>query len=354
MKRLGVLAAASLLTVGAMAADHTISATARMGYIGRNYDVPTHVNSSAIEAEFFRINFDGVLNASTKYHFVLDPVVANSATDTTTNISPYINELWINRSIGDATNLIVGKQKILAGSLEYWYAVPDLYTTSQFSSSTTGVPSRTAAATLAHKFMGQEFKIQLSNGNEDKRTPVTTATTATSVTTTATKSQSKFGYAFLYKGNVMDGMIKPMVGYTVDPTARAGGADTYLAGGAQFNVQAYTVEAEYDLKTQKKASGTDDMTTASCVTLVRYNGENFMPFAKYINDLNKTASTKTSARSAYDLGVEMKESKEDAIRYHVVYSSQSSHSTTAGVYSKDAAKPTQIYAGLKFSADILK
>jgi hypothetical protein len=351
MKGLGVLAVASLLSVGAMAADNTISATARMGLIVRDNDSTIQRNSSAIEAEFFRMNFDGVLNTSTKYHMVLDPVVANSATDVTTNISSFITELWINRAIGDATNLIVGKQKVLTGSMEYWYATPDVYTYSQFNSAVTG---RTAAATLSHKIMGQEFKVQLANGNEDKRTGYTHAYGETGTTLAGAKSQSKFGYSFLYKGSVMDGMIKPILGYTVDPTERAGGADTYLAGGAQVNAAGFTVEAEYDLKTLKKASGTDDKTVSSIVALVRHNGENFQPFVKFIADTKKTASVKTDARTAFDLGLEMKEVKDDSVRYHVVYSSQSTHSTVANVYTKDTAKPSQIYAGVKFTADILK
>lgn len=344
MKRLGVLAAATLLSVGAMAADHTISATGRMGAIMRDYDVPATKNSSAIEAEFFRINFDGVLNASTKYHFVIDPTQVTTATvnDTTTNISSFINEIWINRSIGESMNLIVGKQKVLVGTNEYWASTPDVYTYSHFyngrDGTFTGVTGRTGAATLAYKFMGHDFKAQLSNGNEDKRSPLT-------------KSQSKFGYAFLFKGNFMDGMIKPIFGYTVDPTARAGGPDTYLAGGAQVNAAGFTFEADYGLKTQKNAAtATTNLTTSSIVALVRHNGDNFQPFVKFIADTNKTDSVKSFERTAFDLGLEMKEVKDDSVRYHVVYSSQSSK--TAGV--KDAAKPNQIYAGVKFTADILK
>lgn len=341
MKRLGVLAAATLLSVGAMAADHTISGTGRMGLFMRDYDAPTTRNSSAIEADYFRINFDGVLNASTKYHFVLDPVQVTSTTtnDTTTNVSAFINEFWINRSIGESLNVIIGKQKVLQGSMEYWTSTPDIYSKSGFySAATTTGSDRTGAATLAYKFMGHDFKAQLFNGNEDKRS-------------TGTKSQSKFGYAFLFKGNLMDGMIKPIFGYTVDPTARAGGPDTYLAGGAQVNAAGFTFEADYGLKTQKNAAtATTNLTTSSIVGLVRHNGENFQPFVKFIADTNKTDSVKSFERTAFDLGLEMKEVKDDSVRYHVVYSSQSSK--TAGV--KDAAKPNQIYAGVKFTADILK
>jgi hypothetical protein len=207
--------------------------------------------------------------------------------------------------------------------------------------------------------MGQEFKLQLSNGNEDKRI-------------SGTKSQSKFGYGVLYKGSAMDGMIKPMIGYTVDPTERAGGADSYLAGGAQLNAAGFTVEAEYDLKTQKKFSAAyGDNTTNSLVALARHNGENFQPFVKYIADWSKTpagphASTVATAtpeeidRTSFDIGLEMKESKEDAIRYHIVYSAQSvkniAYVRAADATSVAASKnsPSQIYAGVKFTADILK
>ena len=79
MKRIGVLAVASLLSVGAMAGDHTLSATGRLSLIARDNDTSKTGlrNSSAFEGEFLRVYFDGVLNASTKYHMVLDPAVAN-------------------------------------------------------------------------------------------------------------------------------------------------------------------------------------------------------------------------------------------------------------------------------------
>ncbi len=333
MKRLGVLAVASLLSVGVMAGDNTISATTRFGAIVRNNDSATTRNSSAIEAEYLRLSFDGGLNASTKYHLVLDPVHNADANDTTTNISAFITEIGIVRSFGDDTSLIIGKQKVLMGAIENWYATPDVYTYSQYNSSLSG---RTGAATLAHKMMGQEFKLQLSNGNEDKRSP-------------GTKSQSKFGYAVMYKGNFMEGMIKPILGYAIDPTERKD-ANTYLSAGAQLNAAMFTVEAEYGLNTKVKASGTDDMTTSSIIALVRYNHDNFQPFVKFIADTNKTGSVKTTERTAFDLGLEMKEVKDDAVRYHIVYSSQTGK--TSGV--KNTEKPSQIYAGLKFTANFLK
>ncbi|MBP9682857.1 MAG: hypothetical protein KBD76_15765, partial [Bacteriovorax sp.] len=63
-------------------------------------------------------------------------------------------------------------------------------------------------------------------------------------------------------------------------------------------------------------------------------------------------STKTDSRTAYDLGFEYKEAKEDAIRYHVVYSGSS---VKANINTSEVkSSPSSIMVGMKFTASLLK
>lgn len=359
MKKLSAVAIAATVMAGnVFAGDQSIKVIARGGWKHMNNDVQKTgtPNSSAFNFDYLRTKFSGDLTPSVKYVLTTNLLKANETNDTNEGISKMIFEGYVTKTFSFGTQMSFGRKKTIIGGREYDYLSSDLYSTSYFYNAT---PSPYAMGiTLAHEMAGQTFRAQYINGNK---------TTTTGVSTTGTATQSKFGYALEWNGNLMDGMIKPIVSYTVIPeiagssttkTARVNkGNDAFLGAGLQFNLpQGMVLEADYNMLTEKDATGTTaaakDLKTESIVVHAKMNGETFSPFVKFIADTRKNDSTKTDSRTAYDLGFEYKEAKEDAIRYHVVYSGSS---VKANINTTEVkSSPSSIMVGMKFTASLLK
>ncbi len=354
MKKLSAVAlAATLISASAFAGDHTINAVGRAGWIYKDNDKVAS-NSSSFNIDYLRTTFAGAVTPSVKYFLTAD-LLGNAGSadhDKVDNTSSYIDEVFVTKTFSFGTSLTVGKKAVLVGGREYDYADYDRYTSSYFKQAT---PGNQVGATVSHDIAGQTITAQYFNGNK--------------LNGKTENSQSKFGWAVGWYGDIAHGMIKPIVAYTVAPEAAGDattisgsarvnkGNDQFLGTGLQFNLpMGLTVEGDYNLLTEKDAAGTitakKDLKTTSIVALVRYSTDRFAPFVKFISDSKKNDSVKTNKRTAYDIGVEFKEAKDDAIRYHVVYSGATVKDNLDTAETKSS--PKSILVGLKFDAAILK
>jgi hypothetical protein len=364
MKILSAVAlAATILSANAFAGDHTLNAAARTGWIYKNNDVKKTglSNSSSFNIDYLRTTFAGAVSPYVKYFLTVD-LLGLTGNDVVDGTPTLIDEAFATKTFSFGTAATIGKKAVLIGGREYDYLNYDRYTTSFFYQAT---PANQVGLTLSQEIAGQTFMAQYFNGNKDNGKGATT-----------TNAQSKFGYAVGWNGNLLNSMIRPIVVYTVVPEAGGvngaptslntattanlrvnKGNDNFFSAGVQFNTPHNIIlEVDYDLLTEKDAAGTlldkKDLKTTSIVALVRYTGERFAPFVKYISDTRKLASTKTETRMAYDLGVEFKEAKDDMIRYHVVYSGSS---VKTGLNTTEVkSSPSSILVGLMFDASNLK
>jgi hypothetical protein len=346
------LIAATVASVSAFAGDHSITATGRMGWNYNDNDIKKTgtSNDSKIAADYGKVKFAGSLNKETKY--VLTTNLTQAAIASTSRYdgtNDFIDELYITRNLMEGLNLTLGKQVPLFGTVEFSHDEVDLYLKSGFWNEASGIVKNRFGATLAKEVAGQTFSLAMFNGNLNNN---------------ATK-QSKYGYAVQWLGSLANGMIKPNVGYTVDRTTRIGGDNTYLGAGLQFNLPASIVfEADYGLQTQKKAATNADKKLSSIVGNLSYTGfETVTPFAKVVLDTKKDQSngSKTYDKTGIAAGLEYKASKEDAIRYHVVYQNETTtYASNAiglanGLLANNAKTSAQsIMVGAKFEANILK
>lgn len=358
MKMLSAVAVVATIFAGNAFADQSIKVISRGGWSYKDNDVNKSgtPNSSSFNFDYLRTKFSGELTPSVKYVLTSNLLKASETNDTNEGISKMITEGYITKSFSTGTQVSFGRKTTIIGGREYDYSSSDLYSTSYFYQAT---PSPYAMGlTFSHEIAGQTLKAQYLNGNK---------TTTTGVATTGTATQSKFGYALEWNGSLMEGMIKPIISYTVIPenagasttkTARVNkGNDVFLGTGLQFNLpQNMVLETDYNLFTEQDATGTaaakKDLKTESIIVHAKMNGENFSPFVKFIADTRKNDSTKTNSRTAYDLGFEYKEAKEDTIRYHVVYSGSSVKDNINTTEVKSS--PSSIMVGMKFTASLLK
>lgn len=209
-------------------------------------------------------------------------------------------------------------------------------------------PDNAGAATLSHDFMGQNLSLQFFN----------------TMNTAGGNKQSKFGYAALFTGDLMGGMIKPILGYTVKPegtsqeisstfgssTARTNiGEDKYMAAGVQFNMSGLTLEADYLNLTEEDAvtisSAKKDLETTSMVVLGRYTMGNWVPFVKYVSDKAERGGSDYLKRTATSLGFEY--NHDEHAKCYFNYTMEDKKPTGGVNY-----KPTAILAGVKFNVDV--
>lgn len=353
MKMLGAVATlATLISANVFAGDHTINAIGRTGWVYRDHDESGVSNSSSFNVDYLRTTFAGVVSPSVKYYLTADLLGDNSVVDDVDGTSSFIDEAFVTKTFASATSVTVGKKAVLIGGREYDYLSADSYSLSAFYNAT---PSNQVGVTVAQEVLGNTFIAQYFNGNKNNGQA------------SGTNAQSKFGYAVAWYGDILEGMIKPIVAFTIVPEAAGAGTtganrvnkgnDQFIGTGLQFNLPiGLTVEADYNMLNEKDASGTitskQDLKTTSIVGLVRYTTDRFAPFVKFISDTSKLDSTKTGSKIAYDLGVEFKETKEEMIRYHLVYSGST---VKTGINTSTVkTSPKSILVGLKFDAAILK
>ena len=331
-----------LISFQSFAGDHTINFGARSDWKYKNNDIDKTgtPNSSSFEFNYLLASFSGKISPAFSYFISTDLLQSAAGTDVTNGTSAFIDEAFITKSFGEGGSVSVGKKAVLIGGREYDYFPYDLYTTSYYYEA---APENELGLTLSKEVGEQLWMFQLFNGNKNNVTSQPTSNT-----------QSKFGYSIGWYGNFVDKFIKPIVAYTVVPKGVGSGRvskgdDVYLGGGVLFNTpHNFVLEVDYGMLTQNHFAGDGvHQKTKSIVGLIRYNGENYMPFFKMMSDVVTLDSTETNKRSAFDVGVEYRPVNEDLVSYHVVYTGES-------VKSNVDSSPTSITVGIKFDASLLK
>jgi hypothetical protein len=331
-----------ILSLQVFAGDHSIDFGGRSDWKLRNNDIDKTgtPNSSSFEINYLLASFSGKISPTYSYFISADFLQSSSSPDIVNGVSDFIDEAFISKTLSDGMSLSVGKKAILIGGREYDYFPYDLYTTSYFYQAT---PINDVGLTLTKEVGEQLWMFQFFNGNK------TNVSSKPSVNT-----QSKFGYSVGWYGNLIDKFLKPVVAYTVVPKGVNGirlskGDDVYIGAGVQVNTpHNFVLEVDYGMLTQNHFGGEGiHQKTKSIVGLIRYTGENYMPFFKMISDVITLDSNETDKRSAFDVGVEYKPSNDDLVSYHIVYTGESSKSNVD-------SSPTTVTVGLKFDASLLK
>lgn len=341
MKKLTFVAAA-LMATSAFAGDHSINLQGRMSLINTNRDQKKTgiASDTRIAAERADLTFAGKLTANTKYTVGLNLAASNAAStsDVATN---YIDSVFVTRTLAEGLTLDIGKRALLGGGFEVTHRAIDQYAKSNYWT-TVYTAGNQFGLTLSKELMGHSLMVQLSNGNKDRKE---------THSGTDYYTQSRMGWAAEWLGN-WGSMVKSNVGYTVIPSTTTERSTNLLGAGLQFNVTNFVIEADYGVVTSvKAATGNKDKKTTSIVGAVAYTGmETLTPFVKVMSDTKKQANdgSKSDEIMAFGLGVEYKEAKTDAIRYHAVYTSEG-HKPVGG--TKYTA--SQIIVGAKIDVNVL-
>lgn len=356
MKKLAVLAA--IATVASVNAGE-LKLKGRFDYQStESKDTAAGTTSKATSGEYsteyLRLIGATKLNDTISAKLVLDLTDSNDA-GKVNGLSKFVDEAFITKTFGSGFSAIVGKQAVLVGGRENDWSSRDVYSLSQFNDA---IPGASTGLTVGYEVAGQSFYLQ------HLESEATTQLTDKKVTGLA------------WYGNFMDGMVSPIVSYHKVGTDEAGQYNTYLALGSQFKWNQIVAEVDYLMLTKENggvnAAGTSkaDVEHTSLVFHVKYNHENFRPFAKFImettegddsqldgagTEINTSLDVTETKNTAYEIGLEYYPNKDEDFRYHVVYanSTYESDKGRAG-YTKFEREDTTIYAGLAFGMDLLK
>ncbi len=308
----------------AFAGDHTLNLVGRFGFENANRDSAKSgmSDSTMIKGDWARAYFAGKLNATTKYAMTLNFLDTNAASATGDKVPALVDELYIKKSLM-GFDLTLGKQATLFGGVDTQRTGADQYVKSLFWTAADALGSQMGVG-LSREIMGHTLSVEAFNGNSDR-------------VTGSMSAQSKMGYAAQLNADFMTGLVKSTLGYTSKKTVRAEGPDNYLGFGVQFNPAVVSVELDYGVKTQVKAgTAKQDKKETTLAAMFSYTGdENFRPFVKYVKDEDKTSATGTKVQDIdrLALGLEYKESKTDATRYHAVVSQETYKPVSGNKYS---------------------
>lgn len=340
MKALTIVAVLALSSGSAMALDTVMGLKGRFDYVHTETDNnPGKDSSGVLTTSYLRLVTDAKLNDTMTAKLTLDFQEANSTKDN--GLTNLVDEAFITKDFGHGFSVILGKQGVLTGGHENEYSSRDLYTTSIHNDSIVDkITGLTAGYAVAEQNIYLQY-LQQTDANQGS---------------TATFTDKKVVGAAYY-GSFMNKMIEPVLSYHKQGTTRAGQYDTFMAAGLRVNVAQFTVEADYLVLEQEKLSAAGDAKLNSIVALVRYNHENFKPFAKFIKEDGEkgfdgiVTGANESERTAWELGLEYVPNKDEDFRYHVVYANSESKET------KPASSKTEeqrIFAGVAFNYNILK
>lgn len=341
MKVLSIVAAIALTSGSAMALDTVMGLKGRFDYVRTETENKPGAKDSEgkFTTQFLRLSTEGKVNESVSAKLTLDFGVNAGTTDN--GLSNIVDEAFITKNFGNGLSVMLGKQAAMVGGLENVYSLRDIYTQSvyrgQLVENITGV-------TAGYAIAGQNVYLQYLQ-QSDAKSP------------SATFSDKKV-VGLAYVGSFMDKMVEPLISYHKQGTTRTGKYDIYSAVGLRVNVAQLTIEADYLMLEQEKLSAAGDAELNSMVALVRYNHENFKPFAKFIKEEGKKAfagistGATESERTAFELGLEYVPNKDEDLRYHLVYSNSEKELTKPVPSSK--VEEQKIIAGVAFNFNVLK
>jgi hypothetical protein len=333
-----------LISMSTFAGDQNIDFGVRSDWKLKNNDIDkTGIpNSSSFEVNYLLAAFSGKIGSTYHYFISTDLLQSNSTPDVVNKMPAFIDEAYLTKNVVEGLAFNIGKKAVLIGGREFDYYPYDLYSSSYYL---LAKPSNEVGITVTKDVGEQLWMFQYFNGNKENGIH-------------GSNTQSKFGYSIGWYGNLFDKFLKPIVAYAVVPKGVEGaglglrhsrGNDVYLGGGVQLNTpHNFIVETDYGMLTQNHFGGDGiHQITKSFVGLIRYTGENYLPFFKLMSDSITLDSAEIKKRSAFDVGIEYKAEKDDLVCYHFVYTGES-------IKSAVDSSPTTITVGLKFDASLLK
>lgn len=352
MKVLSIIAAIALTSSSAMAVETVMGVKGRFDYVrteNKNKTTNVKTNSGELTTSFLRLVTDAKVNDTVSVKLTLDfAPVDSAAARSDTGVSQIIDEAYLTKEFGHGIKAMVGKQAIMTGGRENDYSTRDLYFSSEFKRAT---PENLTGASLGYSMAGQNVYLQYLEQKNADSTPFT--------------DKKVVGAA--YYGAFLDNMIMPIVSYHKMGTSRQGAYNNAMSVGLRVvPMKIVLIEADW-LQMEQEKNGTVTGTTAadakltSVVGHVRYIHENFQPFFKYIMDKGTkgysgipgvAAGAEKSKRNTWEVGLEYMPSKDEDMRYHVVYNSATSEKETPAPTAKVEEK--KIYAGIAFNYNILK
>ena len=357
MKALTTLSVLALASGSAMALDTTMNLKGRFDYINQKTEtkssanVTTKTSPSEMKPGYLVWTTDAKFNDKATVRLALDLVDANSATGNV--VSEFIDEAVWTQSVMPGLSLMIGKQAPMMGGHEQSASKRDVYGASRYNA---GLPDNSTGLGVGYTFMNQNLYAQYLENNTNSTNPTLTDKKIANV-------------AFV--GNVMDGMITPMLSYTKVGTGRLGQYDIHTAAGLAASYMNVVFQFDYLMRENQKA-GTNQAGTATDAELttmvahVRYNHENYKPFFKYIKedaegsyDLGASFSGAVeSERTVMELGLEYVPNKDEDMRYHLVYSAaeteETKRLTANAAENNEKFEDTKIYAGVAFGMNLLK
>ncbi len=357
MKALTTLSVLALASGSAMALDTTMNLNGRFEYVNQKTEtkssanVTTKTSPSEMKPAYLSWITTAKFNEKSTVKLDLDLVDANAATGNV--VSEFINEAVWTQSIMPGLSLMIGKQAAMMGGHEHAINYRDRYTYSRYN---VGIPDNSTGLGVGYTFMNQNLYLQYLENNSNSTNPTLTDKKIANV-------------AFV--GNVMDGMITPMLSYTKVGTSRLGQYDIHTAAGLAASYMNVVFQFDYLMRENEKG-GTNQAGTATDAELttmvahVRYNHENYKPFFKYMKedaegsyDLGASfTGAVESERTVMEVGLEYVPNKDEDMRYHLVYSAaeteETKRLTANAAQNNENFEDTKIYAGVAFGMNLLK
>lgn len=338
MKALTILATVALTSTSAFALDTVMAAKGRFDYIHTETENKPggETSSGVLTTSFLKLVVDSKVNDSTTAKLTLDFTNSIGVDNGTSNL---VDEAYLTKKY-EALSVILGKQAVMTGGRENDYSSRDVYMYSRFAESIT---ENLVGASVGYSMFGQNAYLQYLQQNDANKAPLT--------------DKKVIGAA--YYGEWMNKMIMPILSYHKLGTSRPGAYNTQMAASLRVNVDKFFVEADYLVLEQEKLTAAGDAKVNTIVAHARYLfDQGFQPFVKYINEdgkkgyANIVAGSTDSERSAFEVGLEYYPTKDEDMRYHVVYDNSTSKRTSPGPALK--VEEQKIYAGIAFNYNLLK
>lgn len=274
----------------------------------------------------------------------------------------WVEMAYINSKLNERFALIAGKFNSEIGGWEGNTSRIDLYQASQGFSQINGLRYHTGAKIVFNIDDDNALSLQVANQEADS---TVTASSTTKI------DQNRSVYGVVYKGQVFDKSLQPLLSYFISPlstgnngnagsagsnlpTTTYTGKNTYSNVGVPYNKDSWVIEMDYGLINKKEtSSSTTDEDWSNAVIKLAYKVENVTPALKWFNteQISKSLGSADSKQNGMELKFLLitKPILKQNLRYHLAYNLENKKPS-----SGETQTTTQLYAGLSLYADILK
>lgn len=289
---------------------------------------------------------------------------------TTYSLYNFVDYFWIQKPFGDRFYVRLGRLINPGGGFEYDETNRgDQYQSTMANSGATSggfgrllTPDATITntpPTVIGNPGGAAFGVKLGDDHT-----IEVHVTNESNTIAGTNQAVQQNEGIHYAGSFADKMVEAKVGYIsgrADTSATAKVEQSHMNAGVKVNMFGGSLTLEhFNLKNDNKTGATEttDKTT-STYALIEYPIEQWKitPVFKYETSEGEIAESATAngslERTAMTLAIECSPHADEDIRYHIAYSAVEDEYGLTTLTEKDT-KGNIIYAGIKFSADLLK